>query len=82
VFWSDVSGEQCRGFIVVDKLLLLLQAVVFHRLTDAVAATTQRVVATTCHCVESARDKQSTTSGLRRAIGLVCVPRVRVHSNV
>jgi len=26
----------------------------FHGLTDAVVATTQRAVATTCHCIESA----------------------------
>jgi len=55
----DMCGHLCRGSVAVDKLLQQLLVVLFHCLTNAaVAAATQRVVATTCHRIESARRKR------------------------
>ena len=43
-------------------MLLMLLLMMFHGLTDAVVAATQRVVATTCHRIESADQKQASVT--------------------
>ena len=47
--------DDVRGALVIAYKLLLMMMMLFLGSTDAIAAVTKCVVATTCHRVESAR---------------------------
>ena len=73
----DVRSELWRHVVAHQLLLMLLMLLMmFHSLTDAVVATTQRVVATTCHRIESADQKQSSVTLLSLCLSMTYVARV------